>query len=406
MFVALDLDIRRRVLEKARGDAEKIASLRSRVVNECARIHAELVDLGLRGIVEDSGYKGRHIWLFFERPLRATLAHRLGRLLLARLAPTDEHISLEVFPKQARLDRNQVGNLIKLPLGIHKVSGRRAMLLEPDGRVGKSPWVILRNAAILSLDRVDEVLRRLSKSKTEESPVAPLGDSELELDPKPRTPEQPFTRAHFKTIAPLETLVSRCCVLRTLVHRAVEDRHLEHDERVVLAHSIGHLAAGPRAVNYLLDQCPALGPEHRLKRPHTGHPISCPRIRQRLPNLTSNQDCHCMFPDRPDHYPTPLLHVDGRQLVESDDSDASAEEAATIEVANAYRQLLSDQARLRSELDTLRLALVDELASRPSRALVSPSGTWQLLSEDVGAVLHFEPNGSERSQLGAQQGGD
>lgn len=69
-----------------------------------------------RRLLEDSGQKGRHLWLFLERPVPAHVARGFGQALVRAHCPTDERLHLEVFPKQDRLDRKGLGNLVKLPL--------------------------------------------------------------------------------------------------------------------------------------------------------------------------------------------------------------------------------------------------------------------------------------------------
>lgn len=36
--------------------------------------------------------------------------------------------------------------------------------------------------------------------------------------------------------------------------------------------------------------------------------MSCPKIRKRIPQVTSRLECNCQFDGSGDHYPTPLLH--------------------------------------------------------------------------------------------------
>ena len=103
--------------------------------------------------------------------------------------------------------------------------------------------------------------------------------------------------------------MSGCPVLNTLVRRALSERVLSHDEQVVVRHSLGHVPRGVDAVNYVLGGCPGTKAHVLLKRPLTGNPISCPRIRQRVPHVTREVACHCEFGAHADHYPTPLLHT-------------------------------------------------------------------------------------------------
>ncbi len=102
-------------------------------VQELARqINAICVQLGLHTLVEDSGNKGYHVWLPFAGPIGAGDAQSLGDLVIARAMADQEFagVHAEVFPKQDDTDR--FGNLIKVPLGIHRKTGKRCLFMDPE----------------------------------------------------------------------------------------------------------------------------------------------------------------------------------------------------------------------------------------------------------------------------------
>jgi len=98
-------------------------------------------------------------------------------------------------------------------------------------------------------------------------------------------------------------------VAAALKEKVEKHRRLTHDEQVVLAHSLGHSGAGVLAVNYLFDACIDVPAAARLQTPLSGNPISCPKIRKRIPHITSRVNCNCSFDLAPDRYPTPRLHL-------------------------------------------------------------------------------------------------
>jgi len=75
---------------------------------------------GLNAVkIEESGSPGNfHIWIFFAEPIEARLARALG---LKILEGTE---GVELFPKQTVLTGKGLGNLVKLPLGLHIKSGK------------------------------------------------------------------------------------------------------------------------------------------------------------------------------------------------------------------------------------------------------------------------------------------
>lgn len=91
-------------------------------------------------LLEDSGGKGYHIWLFFDRPVAARKARAWAeqvrtaydreRRLFSRFAENraPDWPALEIFPKQDTVEGGGYGNLVKLPFGRHAKTGARSQL--------------------------------------------------------------------------------------------------------------------------------------------------------------------------------------------------------------------------------------------------------------------------------------
>jgi len=80
-------------------------------------------------MLEFSGNKGYHIWIFFQKPVLAKLGQKIMKARLNMLSV----YNIEVFPKQTELNKSRkYGNLVKIPQALHKVSGRRSYILKWD----------------------------------------------------------------------------------------------------------------------------------------------------------------------------------------------------------------------------------------------------------------------------------
>ena len=77
----------------------------------------------------DSGNKGFHIWLHFEKETDSSKAKALGQII-CKLA--DVNGSVEIFPKTEIIGEDRFGSLIKLPFGINLKSNNRCNLLDID----------------------------------------------------------------------------------------------------------------------------------------------------------------------------------------------------------------------------------------------------------------------------------
>jgi len=81
-------------------------------------------------MLEFSGRKGFHIWVFFEPRVTADYAQRLVKARLNRVG-LNRH---EVFPKQTELNESRLyGNLVKLPMAVHKKTGLRSEIIKMEG---------------------------------------------------------------------------------------------------------------------------------------------------------------------------------------------------------------------------------------------------------------------------------
>jgi hypothetical protein len=389
----VDLDISRGALERAAGDPTLARRLRDAMRGEGLRLLGELRGLGLAPLFEDSGYKGRHLWVFLEQPETAEVLHALGRLLLARLgAGLADGLHLEFFPKQGGVKSQGLGNLIKLPLGVHRRTGRRAALLDDAGRPVADPFAVLRAVPRLPRAELYRLIEQLKAGKTlapaaepgtaGTAPAAPIPG------PPPPEPVPGWTEADFDADPRMRHLLGHCPVLAELKRKVDETRRLSHEEQLVLIHTLGHLPGGPQAVNYLLARCVDVGPEKLLKSPLRGNPVSCPSIRKKVGTITRRVACNCSFDQAPDRYPTPVLHLIG--LPEPRPAPARAPDGAA-DLARRYAALERKRDEVERDWQEMRRALLAVLRVLPERILVSPGGQYRLHEDQGVEELRWEP---------------
>lgn len=80
-------------------------------------------------MLEFSGRRGYHVWLFFNPKITASFGKQLIKSRLTRINQNHH----EIFPKQVTLDSTRkYGNLVKLPCGIHLKSGKRSEIIKYD----------------------------------------------------------------------------------------------------------------------------------------------------------------------------------------------------------------------------------------------------------------------------------
>ncbi len=393
-FFALDLDIDKSALQRARGDHGYAGELRETMRREGPRLLEVLRQLGLNALFENSGYKGRHYWVFLAEPEMADVLHLFGRLFAGSqtsLIPPGLH--LEFFPKQARLTGKKLGNLIKLPLGIHRRTGYRSLLLDDLGQASSAPLAALRSVERTPRERLLAALDQLKRVASAAGPAGKTGPSQEDREAEPDSPEPPagpappalpdvWTEADFEAEPRIRHLLEGCPVLAELKRSVEEHQRLSHEEQLVLIHSLGHLDGGPLAVNYLFDKCIDLGPEKRMKDRLKGNPVSCPSIRKKIPHITRRVACNCAFEWAQDRYPTPVLHLLTLPAQEDKPAGPAAVDPSLVRLAQRYGVLERRQAEIQRECEQLRDELVKALQAQPDRVVACETGRYRLKSQE------------------------
>lgn len=400
-FMVLDLDINKAALSRAQRDRAKAAELRAALRATSLTILSRLRALGLLPLFEHSGYKGRHYWLFLDQPETSGNLHHFGRDLVAWLAPaigTDFHV--EFFPKQGATSGKGLGNLIKVPLGIHRRTGHRANLLDDGGEPVENPFQALAVAHRHSRELIASVAGRL-RGTQRNTPCADDGKTipEATALPPPARVEVGWTSADFETDREVAHLLACCPVLQRLRERAEDERTLTHDEQLILIHTMGHLTSGPAAVNHLLGKCIGVGSEKMMKDRHKGSPTSCPSIRKRIPLITRGCRCNCDFSFAPDRYPTPLLHMVRLPADVAKASSGPAAAGRTPEsLAAALLACIRKGREMAAEEERLREALVASLRNLPGRSVSTATFNCTLLEHDGVEELAWEGTEPEKGE--------
>ena len=118
--------------------------------------------------------RGAHAWFFFERPIPAAQARRLGSLLITQAMARRHEIRFSsydrMFPNQDTMPKGGFGNLIALPLqGAARKKGN-SVFVDADFEPHPDPWAFLASVERLSPERVAS----LSKALDTEGELGPM----------------------------------------------------------------------------------------------------------------------------------------------------------------------------------------------------------------------------------------
>ncbi|MEW6259135.1 MAG: CRISPR-associated primase-polymerase type A1 [Thermodesulfobacteriota bacterium] len=250
------------------------------------RIQELSKEMGLTPIAEFSGGKGFHFWYCFETPVSAAFARGALESIRKSVASDVGAFVLEVFPKQDHLSGKGFGNLVKLPLGVHRGTGKRSLLL---GLQDTRPEAQLRY--LLQLHPISVQQIHPPKAIPQAAPVV--------LHPKLEQWVREYPELHRleQVCAPIGMLIASCRNRSPLSMR----------EEQVMFQTIGFLKRKHTLLHALMTDQPDYNPhlvDFKLSRLR-GTPLGCKRIHSLL-HYTGD---FCHFEHVSCEYAHPLLHV-------------------------------------------------------------------------------------------------
>ena len=125
---------------------------------------------------------GAHVWIFFEAPVLAVKARRLGNAILTEAMNRDGRISFKsydrFFPNQDTLQEGGLGNLVALPLQGNARKNGNSVFVNEYFEPFRDQWEYLLNISKLSAFALEEILKQTAN-------IMPLGDLSKTSESKP-----------------------------------------------------------------------------------------------------------------------------------------------------------------------------------------------------------------------------
>ncbi len=366
LFSVFDVDVKKEFMEEAIEYGDTYKKLKKKALSTAEAIKEVISIYGLRSYIEDSGFKGYHVWVFFEEPLLAHYARLFMKNVLKGVDRIPPEIRIEIIPKQSKVKEGRFGSLIKLPGSFHL-------------KTGVISYFIGCNK---TKEDFFEFLMKIKRNPKHlvEAVVSQIRDRELMKEDDVESFD----------LFELSYLRSKCPVLDFLIEKAEREEPLNRDERLVLIYTVGHLENGPEIVNYLLKKYIERGDVEPLKKKLKGYPTSCPKIRKKLRHITAEVQCSCVFEDE-GMYPNPLLHLKG---IKKDElkafevkpllSDFERYVERYIEIGKRIDELIIEKERIEEYFNShFDKAGVDtlELRSGKLKRVLHPNGKYKFYYE-------------------------
>jgi len=245
---------------------------------------------GIESIAEFSGGKGYHIWVPMKEPVPASFMRNALSVFSKNLSGKLEFFDLEIFPKQDKLTGKGLGNLVKLPLGIHRLTGKRSFLVMVGAR-----------------DKAHQLAMLVGFEKNDSNKIMTLAQEAQ----KAELVVHPATAKLAERFPELYQLKQSCNIINEITTMCLSGKNIGERARKVLLGTIGHINQGRQILHFLLSKTPDYNRallDYEISRLR-GTPLGCRRIHGLMEKGEGGLDCS--FELKKGEYPHPLLHLSG-----------------------------------------------------------------------------------------------
>ncbi|MHB8841416.1 MAG: TOTE conflict system archaeo-eukaryotic primase domain-containing protein [Candidatus Aquicultor sp.] len=109
--------------------------------------------------------EGAHVWIFFDQPISASLARKLGCALLTRTMEKRHQLGLDsydrLFPNQDTLPKGGFGNLIALPLQFEAKKNGNSLFLDANFEPHPDQWAFLSSIKRVRVKDVNRIVKEI-----------------------------------------------------------------------------------------------------------------------------------------------------------------------------------------------------------------------------------------------------
>ena len=137
---------------------------------------------------------GAHAWIFFEKPIPAADARKLGSTILTAAMERHGELSFRsydrLFPNQDTMPTGGFGNLIALPLQGQARKNKNSVFVDKEFLPYPDQWAYLDSVKRISAEQIDSILAKYGKGQE-------LGDLVKEENEKPWEPKKKHILGRF-----------------------------------------------------------------------------------------------------------------------------------------------------------------------------------------------------------------
>ena len=157
-YVVFDIDISKKILLQYDYGSPEFTAYKQNAAECVLRLCKTLKRMGLSGYIEDSGFRGYHVWMFFTDWIPVRYINQFTECIQKELGDSGDGITMEVFPDSGRIRAGKFGQKIRLPLGVHIRTGNRSFFVDGQFRTVTDYKKYFSGAAKCSLNALQKVI--------------------------------------------------------------------------------------------------------------------------------------------------------------------------------------------------------------------------------------------------------
>ena len=294
-FAAYDIDIKK-------GYEKEKVELKEKQKEITLNLYKTLKSYELNPLIENSGNKGYHIWLFFENRVQSYKVKHIMEVLLNQIEIIEE-VGIEIFPKQIQT-KGGLGNLIKIPFGIHKKTGRRCNLVDEDFRAFNNQFKALQYIKFTNSDEIEKLyyeVKGVEKDDEEIKEKIPEIKKELRNEIKLRE----------NGIEQVEGMLKNCHILKQLNKKIEREGYLIPKEEKLFCEILLWNKEGEKYLQKRMEKTINYSYEKlkNYKNQIENYPLSCRKIKEYIKKEGLSLDiskCRCFGEEV---FPSPFNYI-------------------------------------------------------------------------------------------------
>lgn len=314
----------------------------------------------IKHVVEYSGNRGYHIWIFLNKTIPA---YKLKILLekIAEQVELPDGVNVEVFPKQAE-HGGGLGNLIKVPLGVHRKTNNRCSFVNEDFEEIPKQLEFLLSIEPNNADEIETLYRELYDSAEDFESKQGTPNKihrQRNISEKDRVKKILRQEIHTEQDRPYKIIAKGCPILSQIIDKIEKEAYITEEEERLLVQILSSTQNPKMQTTELLRRTINYSPKRleTLLANTSQMPIACEEIKKEIINskidLSLNR-CNCKISTS---YNSPIAYI-------RDSEEKFFESIQINSIVKKIVDLNNEKFEIEKQIDSLKKIIAKRLGDK------------------------------------------